>query len=105
MSTTDKCKLSDEVNSAINLLGDSWTLSIIGSLAQNDQRFCELQRALSGLNPVTLTTRLKKLEKEKIISRAEETVDKLSVVYSLTSKGKAIVPIINQLESYAQKFL
>ncbi len=105
MSNADKCTLSDEMNSAIHLLGDSWTLGVIGSLAQGDLRFCEIQRALHDVNPVTLTSRLKKLEKEKIISRADKTVDKISVVYSLTPKGKAIVPIIDQLEKYAKKFL
>lgn len=105
MSTLHCKKLSGKTNDAIALLGDSWTLAIIGSLAKEEQRFCELQRSLDGLNPVTLTQRLKKLEKEKIVSRIEETVDKISVVYALTPKGKAIVPVIEQLSKYANAFL
>lgn len=105
MSTIKCNKLTEKMNYAIELLGDSWTLAIIGSLVQSEQRFCELQRSLDGVNPVTLTQRLKKLEKEKIIDRAEETVDKISVVYALTKKGRAIVPIIEQLGKYANKFL
>ncbi len=105
MSTLHCKKLSDKTNDAISLLGDTWTLAIIGSLAKEEQRFCELQRSLDGLNPVTLTQRLKKLEKEKIISRKEETVDKISVVYALTTKGRSILPVIEELEKYANKFL
>ncbi len=105
MSTLKCNKLSAKLNTAIELLGDTWTLAIIGSLVQGEQRFCELQRSLDGVNPVTLTQRLKKLEREKIVSRAEETVDKISVVYGLTQKGKAIVPVIEQLGKYATKFL
>ncbi len=105
MSTLKCNKLSGKMNSAIELLGDTWTLAIIGSLAQGEQRFCELQRSLDGVNPVTLTQRLKKLEIERVISRKEETVDKISVVYGLTQKGKAIVPVIEQLGEYANKFL
>lgn len=105
MSTLHCKKLSGKTNDAISLLGDTWTLAIIGSLAKEEQRFCELQRSLDGLNPVTLTQRLKKLEKEKIISRMEETVDKISVVYGLTTKGRSILPVIEELEKYANKFL
>lgn len=105
MSTIHCNKLSGKTNDAISLLGDTWTLAIIGSLAKEEQRFCELQRSLDGLNPVTLTQRLKKLEKEKIVKRIEETVDKISVVYRLTPKGRSILPVIEQLEKYAHKFL
>ncbi len=67
-------------------------------------RFNELQRSINGLNPATLTSRLKKLEKEKIVRRLEETVDKISVVYELTEKGKGILPIIEKIETFADKY-
>lgn len=87
------------------MLGDFHTLSIIDVLSRGEKRFCQLQRDLDNINPVTLTDRLKKLEKEKIILRYEETVDKLSVVYSLTNKGKGILPILRQIQIFSDKFL
>lgn len=96
--------ISKELNSAIKLLGDDHTLCIISSLSKDEQRFCELQRSLQMVNPVTLTDRLKKLEKAEIIQRKAETLDKLSVVYELTKKGKAILPVIEQIEMFGKKF-
>jgi DNA-binding HxlR family transcriptional regulator len=67
-------------------------------------RFNELQRAINGLNPATLTSRLKKLEKDDLVMRKKETLDKISVVYRLTEKGMAIVPVIKAIGEFAEKF-
>lgn len=93
------------MNDAIKMLGDDHILCIIGNLRDGGMRFNELQRALNGINPTTLTDRLAKLEKEGIVNRKEETVDKLSVVYELTEKGRGIIPIVNEFATFAEKFL
>ncbi|MBI5045124.1 MAG: helix-turn-helix transcriptional regulator [Candidatus Levybacteria bacterium] len=105
MSRDQKNKLSQSVNNAIKMVGDEHILCIIGTLSDGSMRFNEIQRAIEGINPTTLTDRLKKLEHEGIVMRKEETVDKLSVVYELTEKGKAILPIVNEFANFASKFL
>ena len=105
MSATNNQHLSKELNEGIKMLGDAWILCIVGTLSKGNLRFNELQRAIAGINPTTLTSRLKKLEKEKMIARKEETIDKLSVIYSLTDKGKAILPTLKEIQLFADKFL
>lgn len=90
---------------AIKIFGDSWTLFIIDSLAEGEKRFCELERAVADVNPVTLANRLKKLEKLGFINRREHTLDKLSVTYLLTKKGAGLIPILRAMEVYAKKHL
>ncbi|HUD20324.1 MAG TPA: helix-turn-helix domain-containing protein [Patescibacteria group bacterium] len=92
-------------NKELKMLGDFWTLAIIQALHDGDKRFAQLQRDISRVNPTTLTSRLKRLEKQGIIKREEETVDKLSVVYSLTPKGTGILPILKEIRLFADKFL
>src|SRR5436190_1917378 len=87
----------------MKLLGDYWTLRIIDSLKVGEIRFCELQRSLDNVNPVTLTTRLKRLEKAGLIARTEETVDKISVTYSLTDNGQKVLPVIKALDRFSLK--
>ncbi len=41
-----------------------WTLLIIRDLADDRQRFCELERSLRGICPRTLSLRLRALEEE-----------------------------------------
>lgn len=89
----------------LKMLGDFWTLQIIQSLADGQKRFSELERTLPGINPTTLTARLRKLMRQKIVLRNEETVDKISVVYSLTAKGKGILPVLAEIRVFADKYL
>lgn len=105
MSSEQKCLLAKNAQTAIAMLGDNWTLSIIGNLSEGPLRFCEIERAVIGINPVTLSGRLKKLEQEKIIARRKETLDKISVTYELTEKGRAILPIISSIEKFADSYL
>lgn len=103
MSTDQKNRLSEDVNNAISLIGDEHILCIIGNLREGGMRFNELQRAL-GINPTTLTDRLTKLEKAGFVDKKKETLDKMSVLYELTEKGRGITPIIDEFSRFARKF-
>ena len=92
-------------NKDLQMLGDFWTLAIVQALDGNEKRFSELERDLTKASPTTLSNRLKKLEEQKIVKRQEETVDRLSVVYSLTEKGYGILPILKEIRTFASKFL
>ena len=105
MSTHNHKLLSKELNTAIKLIGDSHVLCIIVNLEKQGMRFCELQRAINGLNPTTLSNRLKRLEQEQIVSRQVAAIDKVSVLYELTDKGRAILPIVKEIGIFAEKFL
>ncbi len=104
MSTHGKSLLSEDLNSAIKMIGDDHVLCIIGNLREGGMRFNELQRALN-VNPTTLTDRLNKLENDGIVLKKKETLDRMSVVYELTAKGQGILPIIAEIGKFAEKFL
>ncbi len=89
----------------LKILGDFWTLQIIQSLADGQKRFSELERMIPGINPTTLTARLRKLILQQLVLRSEETVDKISVAYSLTAKGRVILPVLNEIRQFAEKYL
>lgn len=89
----------------LKMLGDFWTLAIIQAIDGRQIRFAELARQLPHVNPTTLSNRLKKLEKQGIIKRQKETIDKLSVVYSLTEKGVGVMPILREIRTFADTFL
>jgi DNA-binding HxlR family transcriptional regulator len=95
ISTTEPCIASRK------LLADFWTLSIIDALSHGELRYCELQRAVGGINPVTLATRLKKLEGARLIRRHESTVDKISVSYSLSPLGRDALPVLGAINQFS----
>jgi DNA-binding HxlR family transcriptional regulator len=90
---------------ALEIFGDVQTLSIVDTLASGELRYCELQRALGNMNPVTLVRRLKKLEDEHIIERRVETIDKLSVSYRLRAKGEHMLPVLRSIKEFSEKHL
>ncbi|MCL5798114.1 MAG: helix-turn-helix transcriptional regulator [Patescibacteria group bacterium] len=88
----------------LKVIGDFWTLSIIMELRDGELRFCQLQRALGNLNPVTLTNRLKKLEKAKFIYRRENPNEKLAVSYTLSKRGQGMLPVLTEVQKFAAKY-
>ena len=88
---------------AMKILGDFWTLRITDFLKNDEVRFCELQRNLDNINPATLTKRLKALEEAHLVTRSEETIDKISVTYSLTELGRETLPVIKALSQFSIK--
>jgi DNA-binding HxlR family transcriptional regulator len=93
----------DKFLKAADVVGDKHALGVIKLLLNNDERFCEIQRGLK-LNPITLTSRLRKLEAAGMVWRSPGTFNKLSVVYGLTSKGKKLRPVIKSIEAIAKQF-
>lgn len=84
----------------LKLLGDFWALRILDSLSNGGHRYCELQRMAGDINPVTLTNRLKELQKNNLIKRQE--VSRAEVVYSLTPLGEKTIPVLSALNSFAE---
>jgi DNA-binding HxlR family transcriptional regulator len=85
--------------SSLKLLGDFHILRIIDTLQDGPIRFCNIQRQLDNLNPVTLTDRLKKLEQAGIVDRHED--DENSVHYSLTATGRAALPVLDAINTFS----
>jgi DNA-binding HxlR family transcriptional regulator len=93
---------------ATDLLGQKWTLLIVHFLhTAHPQRlrFCELQAQLGGLNPATLTQRLKLLESEGLVERLEVNSLPLHVEYGLTRKGSDLGPVVEGLNHWGNKWL
>jgi DNA-binding HxlR family transcriptional regulator len=82
-----------------------WTLLIIRDLADDRQRFCELERSLKGISPRTLSLRLRALEEEGIVKRETFPEVPPRVEYALTEKGRALVPLIEDMRSYGRRWL
>lgn len=87
----------------LKLIGDYWTLNIIEALGKHERRFCEMERLLPAINPVTLTSRLKNMESINLIERRKE--DKIAVVYKLTSQGLKLIPIASNIRKFAEDFV
>ncbi len=93
------------VTATADILAGKWTILLIRDLADGCSRFCELERSLEGISPRTLSLRLRALEEHGIVARKTFPEVPPRVEYSLTEKGRALVPIIEDMRSYGRAWL
>jgi DNA-binding HxlR family transcriptional regulator len=88
-----------------DIICGKWTILVIRDLADGRSRFCELERSLSGISPRTLSLRLRALEEQGIVERQTYPEVPPRVEYSLTPKGEALVPLIEDMRRYGREYL
>ncbi|MBX3014489.1 MAG: helix-turn-helix transcriptional regulator [Caldilineaceae bacterium] len=94
------------VEVAARIIGQKWTLQIVKTLLDyHSQRFCELQDALGGVNPSTLSSRLKMLEDEGLIRRVQVSAIPPHVEYSLTDMGCQLEYVIREISKWSRSWL
>ena len=77
---------------------------ILWYLKEKGRRFGEIKKFLTSISQGSLTKQLKELEGDGIINRTVYAEVPPKVVYSLTSKGAALMPIIDMMENYGKKY-
>jgi DNA-binding HxlR family transcriptional regulator len=87
------------------LIGNKWTPLIVRDLANGQRRFSELERSLIGISPKTLSERLKRLEEALVVERQCFAEVPPRVEYSLTQKGFALLPVIDQMREFGNRWL
>lgn len=89
------------VDYSIDLLSKKWTLPIIYALVQKSpKRFKELEREIIGISPNILSTRLKELEHNYLVTREVFPTIPPTVEYELTKHANGLKPVINELENF-----
>jgi DNA-binding HxlR family transcriptional regulator len=94
------------VEVAAQIIGQKWTLQIVNKLIDRpSRRFCEIQEELGGVNPGTLSSRLKMLEEEGIIRRVQISTIPPHVEYSLTAMGAELHDVIREISRWSKLWL
>jgi DNA-binding HxlR family transcriptional regulator len=88
-----------------DLVCAKWTILVIRDLAGGCSRFCELERSLAGISPRTLSLRLRALEEAGIVERRTYPEVPPRVEYELTEKGRALLPLIDDMRVYGREWL
>ncbi|KOY84471.1 hypothetical protein AD998_20985 [bacterium 336/3] len=90
----------------LELLGGKWKMAIIYQLSLvSPKRFKELERSVIGITPTMLTTQLKDLEANGLITRKPYATVPPTVEYSLTEIGFSIIPLASQLREWGIKHM
>ena len=79
---------------ALDLVGDRWTILILRELLGGPARFQDLRYGLPGIAPNLLTDRLRRLETDGIVRRVPSGG---TVLYTVSDAGEAIRTAIEEL--------
>ncbi|MFI6389901.1 winged helix-turn-helix transcriptional regulator [Nonomuraea sp. NPDC050547] len=91
-----------EVLQILALIGDKWSIMVIGQLQDRTLRFGELHRAVTGISQRMLTRTLRQLERDGLLSRHVHPSVPPRVDYALTELGTTLLDSVVRLGDWAR---
>ena len=88
---------------AVELIGEKWAFLILRGALNGLQHFEEFQAGL-GIARNILSDRLGKLVAGEILQRSADPSDKRKVIYALTDKGEALLPVVLALRQWGEEW-
>lgn len=90
----------------LELLSGKWRTHIIYELCKHETcRFGELKKAVPRITNTMLSSTLKELEELGIIHREQFNEIPPHVEYSLTEKGRALLPVFTELAKWGEQYI
>jgi DNA-binding HxlR family transcriptional regulator len=90
---------------ALDLVGERWTLLVIRELMFGPKRYTDLQEGLPGVGPNVLAARLRSLEGAGVIRKRRLPPPAASTVYELTELGEGLRPVLVDLFEWGLQLL
>lgn len=90
---------------AIGVLGRPWNALILNALQAGPLRFCELSQAAQGPSDKILSTRLKELEAQGLLSRHVDPGPPVRVSYELTDCGREFNAVAKAIEKWGHRLI
>jgi DNA-binding HxlR family transcriptional regulator len=97
--------LCPQVEGAFELLSRKWAGLLIHVLSAGPKHFSELRAAIPGVSARMLAARVKELETAGIVRREVQTRSPVRVLYSLTEKGRALIPVMAGIAGWARAWI
>lgn len=91
------------LQSALDRVGDRWSLLLVESLLDGARRFNDLAAALPGIAPNILSDRLKRLERERVLVARPYSQRPLRLAYELTAEGRELAGALRLLADWGSR--
>lgn len=94
------------ISCALDIWGDKWSLLIVRDLIFFKERtYSDFLKSDEKIATNILAARLQMLEENGIISKSDHPESKAKVLYKLTPKGIDLLPLIIEINVWADKYL
>jgi DNA-binding HxlR family transcriptional regulator len=93
------------VSSSLDVWGDKWSLLIVRDLMfKKECTYGDFLKSDEKIATNILASRLQVLEENKIIERLDHPDSKAKVLYKLTRKGIDLLPLMIEINLWAEKY-
>lgn len=92
------------IRNVLSRVGDKWSMLVLLILKEGEvMRFNQISHILGDISQKMLTTTLRSLEADGLVSRKMYPEIPPRVEYSLTERGHSLVPLLKQLAEWASQ--
>lgn len=92
------------VEMTLQLIGDKWKVLIIRDLLDGTKRFNELMRSVTGITQKVLTSNLRSMENDVLLTRKVYPEVPPKVEYTLTATGYSLKPILDSMVAWGTEY-
>jgi DNA-binding HxlR family transcriptional regulator len=93
------------VSCSLDIWGDKWSLLIVRDLMfAKECTYGDFLKSAEGIATNILASRLETLEENKIIEKLDHPDSKAKVLYRLTRKGIDLLPLMIEINLWAEKY-
>ncbi len=101
---TKNCEKVCPIIYAINIIGQKWKIPVLWHIGEyNMLHYNELKRLVPPITNTALTRCLRELEEFGLVNRHNHNTIPPSVEYSLTQRGKALIPALSELYHWGEE--
>ncbi len=101
----DKKIFNCSMELTIDIIGGKWKPLIICHIGNNDTlRYGQLKRLIPSISERVLSRTLRELESKQLINREVFDEKVLRVEYNLTLIGRELLPVLNSLTDWGNKY-
>jgi DNA-binding HxlR family transcriptional regulator len=93
------------VQATSNVLAGKWKVLIVWHLGLGSKRFAEIRKLLPGVSEKVLTSQLRQLEKDGVISRLDQKTIPPRVDYKLSPAGNDLIGVMQAMCDWGSKHL
>ncbi len=95
---------NNPVELALEIIGGKWKMPILWRVKDKPWRYGELKKSIGRITHKMLSQQLRELEHDGLIHREVYQEVPPKVEYTLTEKGRTVIPIIEQLREWGNWF-
>jgi DNA-binding HxlR family transcriptional regulator len=93
------------VAKSLDLVGERWTLLIVRDLLRAPARFQDLRAQLAGIPPKLLADRLRRMERQGLVTRELYSKRPPRASYSLSERGRGLGLVVGALAVWGRPFV